>query len=124
MTLLILSSTARWHVAFVIAPTGWNLLCVLITICTQIAVVGMMIDHFGIRGAAYAAGISAVVGGVLTSWLIPAFRPLARPQILGFLWPFAPDVGAPSTAYSLSEFIKRTATARNAWVSNTRCRPL
>lgn len=90
MLLLVLSSQARWQAVLLTAPTAWNLMAAVLTVGTQLAVIRLCVQQFGLPGAAVAAGLGALVGGGLTSWLVPSLRHLARPQLGGLLSVFAP----------------------------------
>ncbi len=83
--LLLLSATARWHAALLVAHSGWNLAAALVTVAVQVALAPWCLQQWGMLGAAYAVGAGALVGGVLTSWILPPLRPLARAQWNGLV---------------------------------------
>ncbi len=80
---LLLSAAVRWHAVLLIANPWWTLATAGTTVAVQLALAPVMLDRWGMLGAAAALAVGALTGGVFTTAIFPPLRPLAGAQWRG-----------------------------------------
>lgn len=89
-TLVSLNASARWNYIVLAGPARLNLYAAGLHVLIVWLVGTALMPHLGPVGAAIALLLASIVSGIVTTWIFPALRICAGPQLRGLGIVFTP----------------------------------